>query len=109
MQLRAKILPLCPVHYFPMNAREANTEYLCAEIGCTFGWRFDRGYFELRDGKVQYPPNAYELLKPALVAEHGYLYVAFVEGLPGRVRKRRTWVCAVKGCPNTIVDEFLNL
>jgi hypothetical protein len=41
------------------------------------------------------------ILKPALVREHGYLYIDAVEGSP----QMRTWRCAVTDCPNTIVDE----
>jgi hypothetical protein len=49
-----------------------NSDYVCAKAGCVFRWRFDVGYFELRDGAMHYPSKAQELMKPALVREHGY-------------------------------------
>jgi hypothetical protein len=60
------------------------------------------GYFRQTDGIMAYPTNAHQLLKPALVREHGYLYIAsMADGPP----LKRTWRCAVKDCPNMIVDD----
>jgi hypothetical protein len=48
-------------------------------------------------------PDAHQFLKPALLREHGYLYIALVQGASPR---QRTWRCAVKDCPNMIVEEI---
>ena len=82
------------------NKSIADPDYVCPEEGCAFHWCFHEGYFQLKDGRVHYPTDAYQFLKPALVSEHGYLYIASVEGSP----QKRTWRCAVKDCPNTLVD-----
>jgi hypothetical protein len=78
-----------------------DSEYVCSEEDCMFHWRFQDGYFQLKDGKPFYSAESCQFLKPALVREHGYLYIAEVEGSP----QMRTWRCAVTDCPNTIVDE----
>jgi hypothetical protein len=83
------------------NNDVADPDFLCSEEGCTFHWRFQDGYFQVNDGVIYYPPDAYQFLKPALVREHGYLYIASVDGSP----PMRTWHCAVKSCPNTVVDK----
>jgi hypothetical protein len=83
------------------NKDIADPDYVCPEEGCTFHWRYQDGYFQVNDGVVHYPPDAHRFLMPALVREHGYLYIASVEGSP----QRRTWRCAVKDCPNTVVEE----
>ena len=49
---------------------------------------------------MRYPSNIHRVLKPALIREHGYMYIASVEEC------NRTWRCAVKDCPNLIVDEI---
>ncbi len=85
------------------NKNITDPQYVCPEEGCTFHWRFQDGYFQMNDGVIQFPPDAHQFLKPAFVREHGYLYIAFVEG-SGQKRKR-TWRGAVKDCPNTFVDE----
>jgi len=79
----------------------ASQEYVCSAEGCTFHWRFQDGYFQMQDGALHFPPEAQQYLKPALVSEHGYLYIASVDGSP----RVRTWRCAVKDCPNTIVED----
>ena len=56
----------------------------------------------MTDGVIHYPQDAYRFLKPALLREHGYLYIASVE----ESHQKRTWLCAVKDCPNTVADEF---
>jgi hypothetical protein len=83
------------------NKNLACPEYVCPEERCTFHWRVQDGYFQVKDGVIRYPPEAQQYLKPALVSEHGYLYIASVEGLP----PVRTWRCAVQDCSNTIVEE----
>jgi hypothetical protein len=83
------------------NKSIADLEYVCPEEGCRFHWRVQDGYFQVIDGTVHYPPDAHQFLKLALVREHGYLYIASVEGSP----QKRTWRCAVKDCPNAVVDE----
>jgi hypothetical protein len=55
----------------------------------------------MKDGVIHYPPDAHQFLKPALVREHGYFYIASAEGSP----QKRTWRCAVKDCANTFVEE----
>jgi hypothetical protein len=84
-----------------MNAG-GNRDYVCSEDGCTFHWRFENGYFHRKDGTVQYPDNVYQLLKPAFLREHGYMYIASIEEPP----HMRTWRCAVLDCRNKIVDEM---
>ncbi|OLE13864.1 MAG: hypothetical protein AUG89_03995 [Acidobacteria bacterium 13_1_20CM_4_56_7] len=74
--------------------------FACAEQGCTFQWKWDMGYFYLKAGRVEYPTDIHRLLKPALVREHGYMYIASVDE-----QKRRTWRCAVKDCPSLLIDE----
>jgi hypothetical protein len=102
--LRTDIRPLCPRHDARMNGNNDATDqdFVCPEQGCTFHWRFLDGYFQLNDGVVHYPPDAYQFLKPALLREHGYLYIALVQGASPR---KRAWRCAVKDCPNMIVEE----
>jgi hypothetical protein len=83
------------------NKDIADPDFLCSEEGCTFHWRFRDGYFQVTDGVIHYPPDTHQFLKPALVREHGYLYIASVEGSPQKLTSR----CAVKDCPNTMADE----
>jgi hypothetical protein len=83
------------------NQNIADPDFVCPEEGCTFHWRFLDGYFQMKDGVIHYPPDAHQFLKPALVREHGYFYIASAEGSP----QKRTWRCAVKDCANTFVEE----
>ena len=84
------------------DAEESNCTYRCGEASCAFRWRMQEGYFQQKDGIMAYPTNAHQLLKPALVREHGYMYIAAIEdGLP----QKRTWRCSVKDCPNMIVED----
>jgi hypothetical protein len=76
-------------------------DYVCSEPLCSFRWRLRDGYFELKGGIETYPPNIHQLLKPALICEHGYMYISRV-GHP--IPTSRTWRCAVKDCPNFLVD-----
>ena len=78
---------------------EPDHAYRCTRNSCTFRWMWNDGYFHWQDGRVEYPANADKLLKPALVREHGYLFIESIKG------KARVWRCAVQGCDNTIVDE----
>jgi hypothetical protein len=55
----------------------------------------------MKDGGIYYTPDAHRFLKPALVRDHGYMYIDAVAKLSGT----RTWRCAVKDCANTIVEE----
>jgi hypothetical protein len=82
------------------NNDGSNPDFACSEAACTFHWRVLDGYFQRNDGKIEYSSDAYLFLKPALVREHGYLYIASVNGSP----QKRTWRCAVKDCPNTVVE-----
>jgi hypothetical protein len=85
-----------------LDPDKSNSTYGCREAACTFHWRRQEGYFHERDGIMAYPPNTQQLLRPALVREHGYLYIALIaDGTP----PRRTWKCAVKDCPNMIVED----
>ena len=59
---------------------QSNSTYVCVEAGCTFQWGMQEGYFQVKDGVMKYPANAHQLLKPALVREHGYLYIASIFG-----------------------------
>ena len=104
LELRSDLEPLCPVHQVPMRLipDQSNSTYICGQAGCTFRWRVQEGYFQQKDGIVRYPSNAHQLLRPALVREHGYMYIAAMEDGPAR---KRTWRCAVKDCPNMIVDD----
>jgi hypothetical protein len=81
---------------------ESSSTYVCGESSCSFHWRIQEGYFEVKDGVMKYPANAHQLLKPALVREHGYLYIASIADGP---HQKRTWRCAVKDCLNMIVDD----
>ena len=81
---------------------QSNSTYVCVEAGCTFQWRMQEGYFQVKDGVMKYPANAHQLLKPALVREHGYLYIASIADGP---HQKRTWRCAAKDCSNIIVDD----
>jgi hypothetical protein len=99
LQVRPDISPLCPAHHISMNVGPEE-DYVCPEPGCAFCWHVDEGYFQLKDGKVLYPTNIHQLLKPALVTEHGYMYIASVEGVP----PKRTWRCAMRDCPNFMID-----
>jgi hypothetical protein len=85
-----------------LDQKSPKRAYICGEIGCLLCWRVEDGYFQQKDGKMAYPPNAHQLLKPALVREHGYLYIAAIaEESP----QERTWRCAVKDCPNMIIED----
>ena len=85
-----------------LDRKKSNPAYICGEARCPFCWRFEDGYFHENGGKVVYPDNTHELLKPALVREQGYLYIAAISDGPPQ---KRTWRCAVKDCANTIIDE----
>ena len=84
-----------------LGREQSNSTYVCVEAGCTFQWGRQEGYFQVKDGIMKYPANAHQLLKPALVREHGYLYIA---SIADGTHQKRTWRCAVKDCPNIIVD-----
>jgi hypothetical protein len=99
-QVRPDILPLCPTHHVQMNA-DGDRGYACTEDHCVFHWRFEEGYFQRKDGTVQYPDDVYQLLKPAFLREHGYMYIASMQ----KPSHKRTWRCAVVDCQNKIVDE----
>jgi hypothetical protein len=104
LRSQADVHPLCPVHYVPMNTTEsvdAGTTYACGEHGCHFHWKWDSGYFCIEGGRVAYPTNVHQILKLAPIREHGYMYIAAVEGPP----RQRTWRCAMKDCQNVIVDD----
>jgi hypothetical protein len=98
--LRADIHPLCPIHNLPMNA-ERNRGFACSRDGCLFRWGFEEGYFQQENGTVQYPNDVYQLLKPAFLREHGYMYIASIQEPP----HMRTWRCAVVDCRSKIVAE----
>lgn len=83
------------------NKKSAEPEYLCSEQACTYFWRLQDGYFQIKDGAMFYAPDAHQFLKPALVREHGYLFIEAVE----ESTQKRTWRCAVQGCENVLVDE----
>ena len=100
----AEVRPLCPAHYAPMKATEgagAEATYACAEHQCRFHWKRESGYFCIEDGRVAYPTYVHQILKLAPIREHGYMYIASVEGPP----RQRTWRCAMKDCQSVIVDE----
>jgi hypothetical protein len=102
--LRPDIRPLCPIHYIAMTAADsgrADTAHFCIEHECSFQYRWNSGYLCVENDRVSYPGGAHDLLKPALIREHGYLYVASFEP----ATRQRIWHCPVNDCPNTIVDE----
>src|SRR3984893_3117935 len=104
LTLRVDLHPLCPIHDTLMkgaDTAEAEATYACAEPGCNFRWEWKSGYFCADDGRVGNPGNPHQFLKPALIREHGYLYIASID----RPERQRTWRCAVKDCQNVIVDE----
>ena len=83
------------------DTAEAEATYACAEPGCNFRWEWKSGYFCVDDGRVGNPGNPHQFLKPALIREYGYLYIASID----RLERQRIWRCAVKDCQNVIVDE----
>lgn len=85
-----------------LDQDQGRSTYICSEASCTFRWRMQDGYFQQMDAAIKYPTNTHQLLKPALVREHGYMYIAAIAAGPP---EKRTWQCAVKNCPNTIVDD----
>jgi hypothetical protein len=85
-----------------LDSGKSHSTYVCGEAGCRFHWRMQEGYFQQMDRIMAYPTNAHQLLKPALVREHGYMYLATIEDGPPQ---KRTWRCAVKDCANVIVED----
>jgi hypothetical protein len=99
--LNPDIHPLCPEHCGEMQPQGPvgpDVVFACAKNDCTFRWQWREGYFYEDGGQASYPSNIHEVLKPALIREHGYMYIASIE------EHQRTWRCAVKDCPNTIID-----
>jgi hypothetical protein len=95
--MRTDIRPLCPLHYCRMVVH-AELEFACPEGSCEFRWKWNEGYFCVRNGQPEYSTHVYGLLKPEMIREHGYLFIeSIVDGY-------RNWRCAVKNCPNTFVD-----
>ena len=97
--IRPDLHPLCPVHFLRMVEDEnvAFCRYVCPEPSCVFCWRWDMGYFEVKNAQIDLPSPS--LTKRALKHEHGYFYLESVEG------SRRVWKCPVQGCPNSVIDE----
>jgi len=56
-----------------VDTRTPIEDYVCSEFWCAFRWRLQDGYFELKDGIATYPLQIHQLLKPALICEHGYM------------------------------------
>ena len=83
----------------PKGTASDDVIFVYTKPGCTFRWECKNGYFHQHDGIVMYPTSIHQVLKPALIREHGYMYIASVE------KHKQTWRCAVKDCPNMLVDE----
>jgi hypothetical protein len=101
-RLQSNLRPLCPDHYEPMSpADQARSDgrYCCSSAGCRFCWQWDSGYFIWEDGRIEYPPSAIQLVRPALIREHGYLYISSFEN------GERTWQCPAQGCVNTLREK----
>ena len=84
----------------PQSAAKSSVVFGCPERVCSFNWHWRDGYLCQEDGRATYPTNVHKVLKPALIREHGYMYIASVDG------HKRTWRCAVRGCSSTIVNDI---
>ena len=97
--------PLCPVHHKVMAVviREGTEAlFACAESGCNLHWIWTSGYYCIQDGRMTYPANVHQILRPAPIREHGYLYIAEIDAASGQ----RTWRCAIKDCSSVIIDDL---
>src|SRR5262249_46135364 len=95
MPFRDGLHPLCPDHSKAMSFVPDSDAFGCPELGCKFRFARQVGYFTLENGKIL-PNHSIELLRPALVQEHGYLCISEIN----RAAKTRTWCCTVRDCPN---------
>ena len=100
---RANLRPLCPDDYHPMHPEpDSSGTFRCTHSGCRFLFARHIGYYTLERGVVVPPPDTIRLLRPALIREHGYLFISEIDF----AAKTRTWRCTVKDCPNTLTDDL---
>jgi hypothetical protein len=75
-----------------MLARNTLVTFVGNGIQAIFAWTMDAW---------RTATNVHQILKLAPLREHGYMYIASVEGPP----RQRMWRCAMKDCQNVIVDD----
>ena len=98
---REDLAPLCPVDFSTMvrTTQDEPPVFTCPAKGCELQWRRRDGYFYSAFKDLSSRSSTVEFLKMGMIVEHGYFYLAEIAGT------RKTWLCSVKDCVNSLVEE----